>query len=254
MRMGDLINRVLLILGSYSFTVPVVSLIHEIGHIMAMYSVGITRYTLVINPFTESYATPWVSLPAEHLLYISISGMVLQTVVFAFVGWALWRSRSVFMLPLMMCLPMSLINVGSYLLMGSVVDGSDVMLMVGAGVPSIMIQWSGIILLVLGLWAFTRILPVAGFRKTDSMLDVFLPVFLGTGIYSLAMLVYGYLSGYGTMIGAINIVFSLINGVIYALMLKKNLQYIEANNPSTLDSYKVLGVGLTAVILCFLIF
>ncbi len=56
------------------------------------------------------------------------------------------------------------------------------------------------------------------------------------------------------MIGAINIVFSLINGAIYALMLKKNRQHIEANNPSTSDSYKVLGVGLTAVILCFLIF
>ncbi|MFH1178981.1 MAG: hypothetical protein V1710_01340 [Candidatus Bathyarchaeota archaeon] len=65
---------------------------------------------------------------------------------------------------------------------------------------------------------------------------------------------HGYLSGYETMTGAINIVFSLINGAIYALMLKKNRQHIDADNPSTLDSYKVLGIGLTAVILCFLIF
>jgi len=56
------------------------------------------------------------------------------------------------------------------------------------------------------------------------------------------------------MIGAINDIFSLINGAIYTWMLKKNRQYIDADNPSTLDSYKILGIGLTAVILCFLIF
>ena len=251
---NELINRVLLILGAYSFSIPVVSLIHEIGHILAMMSVGITQYILVINPFTESSATPLVPLPAEHLLYLSVSGMIFQTVVFVVIGALVWRSRSVLMCPLMMCLPMSMINVGSYLLMGAIVEGSDVVMMTEAGVPPMLIQIFGLVTLMFGLWSFTRLLPVAGFKQNDSRASVFLPLFIGTGLYSFTMLMYGYLSGYGTMIGVINVISSFITGVVYTWIFKKSKIPLEFNTPSSLDSYKVLGIGLTAVFLCFLIF
>lgn len=252
LRSNELINRAILILGAYSFSIPVVSFIHEFGHILAMMSVGINQFTLVINPFAESSATPWVSLPSEHLLYIAASGLVFQTIVLSIAGLILWRSRSVLMFPLMMCLPMSMINVGSYLLMGAIVEGSDVVLIAEAGVPPMLIQIIGLITLIIGVWAFTRLLPVAGFRQKDSYLKIFTPLFFGTGTYSLAMLVYGYLSGYGTMIGTINIVASLITGIIYTVMLKRS-QYNEANKPSIMDSIKVLGIGLTAIALCFIL-
>ena len=252
LRSNELINRAMLILGAYAFSIPVVSLIHEFGHILAMMSVGINQYTLVINPFTESSATPWVSLPAESLLFISASGMIFQTIVFSILGLVLWRSRSVLMFPLMMCVPMSMINVGSYLLMGAIVEGSDVVLMAEAGIPPIVIQLIGLIFLSLGIWTFTRLLPVAGFRKTDSTVKIFASILLGTGTYSLAMLVYGYLSGYGTMIGAINIVASLITGLIYTVILKRSKSN-EVSNPSLMESIKVLGIGLTAIALCLVI-
>jgi len=249
---NELINRAILILGAYSFSIPFVSLIHELGHVLAMMSVGINQFTLIINPFTESSATPWVSLPPEHLLYISASGMIFQTVVFSIVGLILWRSRSILMFPMMMCLPMSMINMGSYLLMGAIVEGSDVVLITEAGVLPILIQVIGLITLIFGLWTFTRLLPVAGFRQTDSASSIFIPIFIGTGTYSLAMLVYGYLSGYGTMIGVINLVASLITGIIYTGLVKGS-QYNNANNPSIIDSVKVLGTGLTAIALCFVL-
>ena len=252
LRSNELINRAMLILGAYSFSIPIVSLIHELGHVLAMMSVGINQFTLIINPFTESSATPWVSLPPEHLLYISTSGMLFQTIIFSILGLILWRSRSILMFPLMMCLPMSMINVGSYLLMGAIVEGSDVILIAEAGVSPILIQIIGLITLIFGLWTFTRLLPVAGFRQTDSPYRIFIPIFLGTGTYSIAMLVYGYLSGYGTMIGAINLVASFIIGIVYTVLLKRSL-YNEINNPSIIDSVKVLGIGLTAIALCFVL-
>ena len=147
---------------------------------------------------------------------------------------------------------MSMINVGSYLLMGAIVEGSDVVLIAEAGVSPVLIQIIGLITLMFGIWAFTRFLPVAGFRQTDSTSNIFTPIFLGTGTYSFGMLVYGYLSGYGTMIGAINVASSLITGYVYTVMLKRS-QYNEANNPRKMDSYKVLGIGLAAIILSIIL-
>jgi len=253
MQLVNLRNRVALILGSYAFTIPIVSLIHEIGHIIAMQSVGITQYRLVINPLAESYAMPLVTLPAEHMLFISSFGMVFQTIVFAIIGIALWRKRSTLLLPLMMCLPMSLINVGSYLLMGAIEEGSDVVLIAEAGAPVLIIQVSGIITLILGIWTFAQLLPLAGFSKNDPRIDIFLPLVLATGLYSVTMLAYGYLTGNGTLIGSINVVFSVITGLVYTWILKRS-KLIQANIPTSIDSYKVLGIGLTAVLLCFLIF
>ena len=136
--------------------------------------------------------------------------------------------------------------------MGAIVEGSDVVLIAEAGVPSILIQIIGLITLVFGIWMFTRLLPVAGFKQTDSRVKIFTPILIGTGIYSLVMLVYGYLSGYGTMIGSINLISSLIMGLIYTVILKRS-HYNEANNPSLMDSYKVLGIGLTAIAFYFIL-
>ena len=253
MQLNGLQNRVALILGSYAFTIPVVSLIHEVGHIIAMWSVGITQYRLIINPLTESSATPLVALPAEHMLFISSFGMVFQTLVFTVLGLGLWRKRSVLLLPLMMCLPMSLINVGSYLLIGSIVEGSDVILIAETGVPALFIQVIGIIALIVGLWTFTRLLPITGLSKDNTWVDVFLSIFISTGIYSMAMLVYGYLTGYGTMIGSINVLSSILVGLVYTWIFKRS-QPILSIMPTTGDSYKVLGLGLSTVLLCLVIF
>ena len=99
MQIEALLKRVLLILGSYAFSVTFVSFIHEVGHILAMLSVGITQFRLVLNPFTESYAMPLAHIPYEHLLYLAASGMVFQTVFFTIMGLSIWRKRSVSMLP-----------------------------------------------------------------------------------------------------------------------------------------------------------
>ena len=248
------IERVLLVLGSHAFTIPVVSFVHEVGHIIAMNLIGITRYILVINPFTESSATPMVSIPSEHMLFVSASGMIFQTIIFGALAILLWRRKSVTLLPLTVCVPMSMLNVGSYLLMGSIVDGSDVILMVEAGVPTLAVQIIGILFLILGIWTYARLQPVAGFNKESPVAEIFMPLFLGTGIYSVVMTFYGYMSGYGTIIGSINIVTSIIFGAVYTLLLKRSPVKIEPNIPSRIDAYKVLGTGLTTIILCFLIF
>lgn len=250
---SGIIDRVLLVLGSQMFAIPMVSLVHEVGHIIAMNLVGITKYTLAINPFTESSATPLMSIPAENMLFVSASGMIFQTIIFSILAILLWRCKSVNLLPLMVCVPMSMLNVGGYLLMGSIVEGSDVILMGQAGVPSMVVQIIGVMFLVLGLRTYTRLLPVAGFTKESPVADIFTPLFLGTGIYPIAMTVYGYISGYGTMIGSINIVTSLIFGATYTLLFKR-VQTIEPNTPSRADAYKVLGTGLTTIILSFLLF
>ena len=78
------------------------------------------------------------------MLFVSLAGMVFELVACTALGVLIWWRKSAILLPLMICLPLSLLNIGGYLLMGSLSEGSDVILMTEAGLPSAIITLAGI--------------------------------------------------------------------------------------------------------------
>ncbi|MCW4014414.1 MAG: hypothetical protein NWF07_15705 [Candidatus Bathyarchaeota archaeon] len=219
-----------------------------------MYSIGITQIRFVINPLTESSATPLVNIPSEHLLYVSASGMVFQFIFFLLLGLVLWRTRSVSMTPLLICVPFSLLNIGSYLLMGQSIGGNDVTLMIDAGLPVWIIYLIGSLITVSGFFAFMRILSQLGLKSSDPFKEIALPVFLNFGVYASAMTIYGYFSGYGTMIGLINLVLTPILTLGFTLVFRRFGPSEHLLEYSKSTGFKILGLGLASVALCLIIF
>ena len=250
----DLVGCTGVLLGSYAFAITLSSLIHEVGHIIAMYYIGITQFRLVINPLTESYVSPMVSLPSQHMLFLSTSGMVFQLIVTTIVAVLLWPRKSTMNLPLLMIFPLSLLNVGGYLLMGSIVEGSDVVLMEEAGLPIMGIKLAGILFTLAGAYIYTQVLPLSGVRKSDPWLYVTLPLLLSIGTYALAMLVYGYYSGYGTMIGTLNVILTPFLTVIFTLLFKYTGSDELVNAISKPLTIKILTLGVASVVIPLIIF
>ena len=56
----------MLVLGSYAFAIPFISFIHELGHIIALNSIEITKYTLVNNPLAGFVTLAFRRIPHQH--------------------------------------------------------------------------------------------------------------------------------------------------------------------------------------------
>ena len=245
--MRKFFERYMLILGSYSFAVPIVSLVHEFGHILAYWSIGFTQFRLKINPFTTSAAEPLVPLPSEYMLYLATAGMAFQLLFFTVSGITLNKTKSPLLAPIKMCLPLSMLNIGSYLL-ATGFEGGDSAIMVLNGVPPLLLNILGVIGVALGLVSFTHHLTNLGFSSKEPLREVFTPLFLGIETYSMLMLGYAVLTGYDLMIGKTNVVTSvLLSGIIIALFKGMDLKAVSI--PKRGIAFQVLGMGIIAVCL-----
>lgn len=137
--------------------------------------------------------------------------------------------------------------------MGSMFEGSDVVLIADAGVPVVIIKLLGWLFFAVGVYSFSRLLPLMGFDKMDSGKNIMIPIFLGIFVYSVAMTVYGYVSGYGTVIGLINMVSSLIISILLTVSMKITPQSIQRIEPTINQSLMILGTGIASVVVCYLI-
>lgn len=232
-------------------------MIHEVGHVLTLYSIGIMDVTVRINPLTESHVVPAVGIHPEHLLYMSLSGMVFQAIVCSAISIAAWRRRSRQLFPLLICGPMALINIGGYLTVGLTMEGG-VSIMLRSGVPPQVVLIVGGATLILGAASFVFTLSVVGFSRGDSYLKTFTSLFLGMGFYSAAMLVYGvFLSDYGPLIGVINIVSSVVSARVFTVALKKGYSLMEPFHikeySEGLAEMKILGMGIICVVLSIIL-
>jgi hypothetical protein len=249
--MGRLLERCMLLLGAYSFSVPVVSLVHELGHILAYLCIGITQFKLTINPFTESAAIPLVPLPSEHMLYLASAGMVFQLLFFIVTDVLIRDISFPLLVPIKICLPISLLNVGGYLI-ATGIEGGDTAILVSQGVPPLPLNILGVIGVALGLVSFARQLTKLGFSSDESLTELITPLFLGMGTYSVMMFVYALVTGYDLMIGLINIVTSIIFSISVGILFKR-MEMKSTALPTREDAVQIVGVGLLVVCLSLLV-
>jgi len=250
--MRGLLKRYLLFLGAYIFTVPVVSFIHEIGHILAYLSIGITKFKLVLNPFTGSMAMPLEVLPEEHVLYLASSGMLFQLLVCGLV-WVLFESRaSFYRISFRMLLPMGLLNVGGYMLASGVADGDTAIMVQYGALPSVLTAF-GVVSLILGLVCFSMMLPDMGFNPSKGVKSTFLPLFLGMETYSVGMVLYVLMSGAELWIGLVNV----ITSILFSILVSTVFARMPRDEPLELTQshvYSVLGLGVITVLLALILF
>jgi len=248
-------ESILLLLGSYLVALVLTTAIHEIGHGLALSSISI-GFRLVLNPFSLSMAQPLSPVPMDSLLFVVTSGTAME-LLFGFVVFLLlWRFRNPFLVPLLMCAPAAFLSSGGYFLAGvSVVDG-DTAMMLSLGVPSLLIQGLGVVLIVVGAVVLILLFPLFGIAPNDSFRKLFLILFIGMTLHGFGMITFASVFNPSELsIGLANVVSMSISVLIFAGVYTRSssffdrLAHTEVAELDRIAIYSAIGFALLLIVL-----
>jgi len=257
---SPLYQSALFLLGSFIIALLISSAVHELGHGLALTSISI-GFKLVLNPFGPSMAMPLSPIPQESLMYAVVLGMLTEVIFGTAIFLALWRWRSPRLAPLLLTGPFSYLSSSGYLLAGAIVPDSDVSLMLSAGVPSLLIQISGILLMFLGAVALLLLLPLFGISTNDSFLRIFLILFVGMVTYGFGMILFALIANPVEMyIGVANVIsmsitVTILSGVyLKARVAIDRVVHTEVAQLDRFTAYSTIGLAIILIIFEFLFF
>ncbi|MFX0107895.1 MAG: hypothetical protein ACFE7R_06410 [Candidatus Hodarchaeota archaeon] len=181
-----------LLLGSYIIALLLTSAAHEAGHGLALASISI-NFRLILNPFSASMALPLSPLPTSSQLFVTLAGTVAELLFGTLLTMTLWPSRSPRLVPLLMSAPIAFLSTSGYFLFGGIVAGSDVVLIISAGVPAILIHSLGVLLMALGAILFFLLFPLLGISSEHSFGKIFAILFIGMTSHGFGMIAFALL-------------------------------------------------------------
>ena len=257
---STLYQSAIFLLGSYIIALLISSAVHELGHGLALTSLSI-GFKLVLNPFSMSMAMPLSPIPQESLLFTVVLGMLTEVLFGTAIFLALWRWRSPRLAPLLLIGPLSYLLSSGYLLAGAIVPDSDVSLMLSAGVPSLLIQGLGFLLMVLGATALFLLLPLFGISQEDSFLRIFLILLVGMTTHGLGMILFALITNPLEMyVGIANVIsmsitVTILSGVyLKARVAIDRVVHTEVAQLDRSTIYSTAGIAIILIIFEFLFF
>lgn len=185
----------LLLLGSFAFGYNAATALHELGHALAVWSVGGTVTSMTIHPFSWSY-TAYGRCPAEYEEMATWAGAV-----FGLAGSLLLTGlgrlcRSPFAAPLLMTGIAACFYNGLYFLVDSLAGtGGDAEFLHRNGTPLWILIAFGLAAVGAGVFLASRLLPWLGASPTDGLQDRIITFLTGFGPYLLAMWLYHVVMG-----------------------------------------------------------
>ncbi|MGY5879613.1 MAG: hypothetical protein RTV31_05150 [Candidatus Thorarchaeota archaeon] len=251
----SLYESALLLLGSYMIAALLTTAIHELGHGMALASISVD-FQLMLNPFSTSMTMPLLPIPSDSLAWVAAAGTIVELVFGTAVFAIFWRWRSSKLLPLLMAAPLSYLTSAGYFLLGSSIVDGDTALMITMGIPELLIQGLGAVMLVLGVVFLILMFPLLGMSRNDSFKRIFLILFLGMTLHGFGMIVFALVANpYELYIGIANVVSMMFTITILAGVFVRKGHFFDQLSHSEvaiLDRTTVLLVSGVALVLIIL--
>ena len=249
----------LFLLSSYMIALLLTTAVHELAHGLALASIQID-FRLILNPFSSSMTMPLQSIPFTSLVLVASSGTIVEllfgTIVFAL----FWRWRTSKLVPLLMVTPVAYLSSAGYYLVGTAIPDGDTTLMISMGVPAILVQVLGVLMLIFGVILMILMFPLLGLSPANSFKRVLSVLFLGMVLHGFGMIFYALaFSPLEMYIGIANVVSMMITVTVLAGLFVRRGQFfdrISHTDLATLDRRFVLqnaGFAL-AIIIVELIF
>lgn len=159
------VRATLLIAGASAFVLNASVAVHEVGHLIADRLLGLEA-RIVLNPFGGSYTDLRGSIPEAG--WPDAAGPLANLAVGALLFVGLWRTRTVYVLPLLLWLPIALLQESTTALvqLSTQEQGTDFVRLVGAGVPEWAVLSAGAVGVTAGLACLLWLLLLAGVSPT----------------------------------------------------------------------------------------
>lgn len=252
-------NSMLLLLGSYIVALLLTTIVHELGHGLTLYSISI-EFQLVLNPFSSSMTLPLSPIPQSALPLVSAAGNLVEIVFGTITFLFLWRWRSPKLMPLLMCAPVSYLSAAGYMLFGTQIPG-DIMILISAGIPSILIQVIGVILLVVGAIVLLLMFPLLGISSADSFLRILVIMLGGMTLHGVAMIIFSLVTNPVELyIGIANVITMAMMIPVFVGVYKRahsrldRLQHTDSVQTGKSAVYLSIGLAVVFIILELMFF
>ena len=181
----------LLLFGSFIWSFNLGIAVHEFGHMLAIWSVGITEVNVVLHPFLPSF-TVW-NVDNSYIGYVDALGPLFNVGLSSLVLALVWRKRQPMLLPLLLWAPIAYFSEGISMVVGLLSMGSDAQRIVTAGVPAGLVVSIGIMGMVLGIITLYLLFPLISISPTDSLSRKVSILGEGLGLYMFFITVYAFL-------------------------------------------------------------
>ena len=183
------IKSILLVFGATGFSFNIGNIIHEFGHAIAdrMSGIPLSKIHIIIHPFFSPHMNIEGGIPDNMMGWPDAAGP-LANVAFGLIIFAvLWKKRTPFTFPALLWGPLACVQEGISQIMTLSDHGSDAARMIAAGLPEPLLTVIGILLILIGIFLFGIIFPVAGISMDT-------PFFKRLGIIAGGMIPYGLLT------------------------------------------------------------
>jgi len=155
-----------LLLGAFTFAFVSEEAIHETGHLLAHRAYGVDA-RIVLDPFGGSHTVIQGPVDVTNLGITSLAGPLFALFVSVLLFLVVWQFRRPVLLPLLLMLPLSMIQEGVTFSLGLLTPCGDSAWIVDWGMPAPLLVTIGALLLLAGVLLLAGLLPIAGLSRNE---------------------------------------------------------------------------------------
>lgn len=192
----DNLKKGLLLLGSFAIAFIMAETLHELGHAGTALLTGGEVLGITVNPFSWSYSSSFSPNPMLHIYAGAVASSLVAIILFI----ALYRWTKVWLLPILLIGPITLINNGDYYLVDAIFRaGGDACSLMEMGVSFYVILSMGVLFLTIGLFLAYLLVRKLGILNTcfKNRLMIFT---IGIISYLMMMFAWNYIFNRGEII------------------------------------------------------
>jgi hypothetical protein len=208
-------------MGAFTFAFLLGETVHEFGHFLAHRAYGHLTVRVHLDPFGSSRMTGVPSMTQKAAGITSAAGPLFNLALGLSCSLVLWRGRHPALLPCVLWGPVAMVQEGVTFSLGLLTPGGDAEWVARLGVPTPILLASGILLLLGGVAATSRLLSRMVFARDDPFWARCLIVFAGTAALMTIRAIHSLWAAPGSVVeNVIPLAFSLLLTVVVAALHK----------------------------------
>lgn len=256
-RKMQLLKSILLLFGSFIFARYLSTFIHEHGHAIAAWVMGVKVYSIIFHPFSWSYVRH-IGSKAEYSNFITWAGPLFAVFVGLLLTMITWRWRRPSLMPILMTGVVACTKDGAYLIISCLANTrGDGATLVKHGTPLVVVVAVGFVIFAIGIALAFTCLGLLGISPVNKVKFRILFFVAGIFPYLIAMLIYHLLYIEELNLWLIRILGSVVLVFFFAMLsgfAQRNIQRFRGTETKMVTWPAVISANVLALVIVVFLF